>query len=240
MEFLGLLFGFAFLNLAFLSAGAVIALAGWWTFPEQRRPKRLIFITACVPILSLYYFVACTIGFILFVPDRFPPFSGDFNEPVPHGYILTGLGKMPEYSYFESTPPMMQPHLRGGVRRLELDGEVVYGAYGHLDDGSGFGGRDQDQGYFIFDTRTGEVRNISTIAQLNTAAGHPVHLVDSQSFRSQDPYQVRLRRIESWVYLGPPIAAFLYCVYRLIRFRIRGQETPDPREAWNGTLGLGA
>jgi hypothetical protein len=184
--------------------------------------------------------IVCAICFALFVPNQPDEFFGDFNEPIPHGYVLTGLGKMPEFAYFESTPPMMhQPPLRGGVRRLELDGEIVYGAYGHVEgDPDAFG--DRDHGYFVFDTRSGEVKNFETIDQLNAAAGHTVHLVESQYFRSQNPYRIWLRRVENCIYFGPPIAVFLYFVYRLIRFRIRGEEPGESRAEWNGSLGLGS
>jgi hypothetical protein len=122
---------------------------------------------------------------------------------------------------------------------LELDGEVVFGAYGHLDGDKTSSDGDRDHGYFVFDTRTGSVKSLDSIDQLNAAAGHSVHLVESQYFRSQDPHRIWLRRVENCVYYAPPILAFLYCVYRLIRLRICGDEPSTTREEWTGSLGLG-
>jgi hypothetical protein len=238
MEILGLLFAFAFLNIFLLIAAAIIVVAARFFFPKENRPNCLIRRVAFVPFLSLYYIILCSICFTLFVSGQ-PGMLGDFNESIPHGYFLTGLNKMPEFAYFESTPPMMrQPPLLGGVRRLELDGEVVYGAYGHIDGDGSFDERDKDHGYFIFDTRTGAVKNVDTIEQLDAAAGHPVYLVESQFFRSQEPYQIWLRRIEHCIYFGPPILVFLYCLYRLVRFRIRGGEDLRRNPDGPGTPGL--
>jgi hypothetical protein len=183
--------------------------------------------------------IGCGICFELFTPKRPDVFFGDFKEPLPHGYVLTGLGKMPEFAFIDSTPSMMhQPPLRGGIRRLELDGQIVYGAYGHLNTDDAFSKRDQDHGYFVFDTRTGSVKNLDTIDQLNAAAGHSVRLVESQYFRSHEPSRILLICVENSIYFVPPILVLLYCLYKLIRFRFRREELTEPRAECTDTLGL--
>jgi hypothetical protein len=240
IESIGMFVGLIAICLFLALLGILIAGAAWLLFWGRPRPKVLIFRTALTPIASLGYLIFCAICFAILVPHQPDLFFGDFSEPLPNGYVLTGLAKMPEFAFFESTPPMAhQPPMRGGVRRLELDGQVVYGAYGHIDDES-LSDPDHDHGYFVFDTRTGDVTNLNTVEQLNAAAGHPVHLVESQYFRSQEPGRILLRRIENYILFGPPIVVFLYFLYRLIRFRIKGGELGKPRAQWNGSLGLGA
>src|SRR5579863_7524092 len=83
--------------IAFL-IGGIIAVLAWLLFWGRRRPKRLILFTSLVPIFTVAYLFVCAIGMELFVPNQPPLFFGDFSEPLPNGYVLTGLGKMPEYS----------------------------------------------------------------------------------------------------------------------------------------------
>jgi hypothetical protein len=239
LEVIGHIIGFVILNCLLVLAGGIVVIILWVLFWGHRRPKMLILLTACWPLLSLYYLTACGICFELFVPNNPDVFFGDFKEPLPHGYVLTGLGKMPDFAFIDSTPPMVhQPPLHGGIRRLELDGEIVYGAYGHLDSDDAFSERDRDHGYFVFDTRTGSVKNLGTIEQLNAAAGHPVRLVESEYFRSQESGRIWLRRVENSIYFVPPILVLLYCLYKLIRFRFRREELTEPRAECTDTLGL--
>jgi hypothetical protein len=220
-EMIGLLFGLTFLCVLAVLAGGVSAGLAYLLFWGAHRPKRLIIFAGLIPISALSYVVFCAICMEMFIPNQPDLFFGDFAEPLPNGYILTGLGKMPEYSYFESSPQgMHQPLLLGGVRRLEQDGQTVYGAYGHLDN-QPYDGENKDRGYFIFDTRTGGVRNFTTIGELNAAAGHPVHLVESQYFQSQDPGRTVLRRVENVVFSFPPASCSLLCLFLLLRERQR-------------------
>jgi hypothetical protein len=185
-EFIGLIIVTAFLGGLSCVAGAIFGLIGWLIFWGRHRPKLLILATMAVPPASLLYVAICAVVFTLFVPNQPDEFFGDFSEPLPNGYILTGLAKMPDYAYFESTPPMAhQPPLIGGVKSLEQDGELIYGSYGHLysEDVPAI---DVDHGYFVFDTRTGAVRNLKTISELNQAAGHSVKLELSENFRSRN------------------------------------------------------
>jgi len=164
--------------------------------------------------------VFCGFCFTIFVPNQPDVFFGDFAEPLPNGYVLTGLGKMPEYAYFESTPPHHQPPLLGGVKRLEQDGQVIFGAYGPLNhEAPPLVDSKAVHGYFAFDTRTGEVRNFTTLDELTGYAGHRLNLVESEYFRSQIPGRRRLREIESLIYSGPPALSALLCLYMAIRYR---------------------
>jgi len=223
-EMIGLLFGLAILCGLALLAGGVFAALVWFLFWGRRRPKFWIFCAGAIPLATLVYVILCAICMEIFVPNQPNFFFGDFAEPVPNGYILTGLGKMPEFSYFESTPPMVhQPPLLGGVRRLELDDQIVYGAYGHLDN-QPYDGENKDRGYFAFDTRTGKVTNFKTMGELNAAAGHSVHLVESQFFRSRNPGRLLLREIENAIFIGPPVIATFVFIFLVLRRRLRNEE----------------
>jgi hypothetical protein len=220
-EFIGLIIGLFVLGAASIIAGGVLAAIGWLLFWGQRRPKLLILLAGAIPPVSLAYILSCAILFSLFVPNQPDEFFGDFKEPLPNGYVLEGLGKMPEYSFFDSTiPGRPQPPLLGGVKRLELDGEVVYGVYGPLNGESTVDSG--DHGHFIFNTHDGSLRNMKTLQELNSAAGHAVRFVDSGNFRSREPSRVRLRWTETWIYATPPLVATLLCLILLVRERLSG------------------
>lgn len=201
--------------------GLVIAGLASLLFWGRRRPKRLIFLAASIPPLSLGYLIVCAIFFAMFVPNQPDLFFGDFSEPLGNEYILRGLGKMPEYAYLDTeNRGRNQPGI-SGIESLEQDGEVIFGAYSHPNVGSSGFFAPPGVNFFKFDTRSGQVTNFKTIQELNAAAGHPVHLVGSQFFRSQLPGRIMLRRIENGILFIPPVAAFLFIVFRLVRVRIR-------------------
>lgn len=230
MEVIGLFIGLVILGGIAVIIGALIGATAWLIFWGRKRPKLLIFALAAIPVASLVYLVAMAVCMEIFVPNQPDFLFGDLNEPLGHGYVLTGLGKMPEYSYIDSTPSMMhQPPLRGGIRRLEQDGEVVYGAYGHINEEDSMD-TDHDHGYFIFDTRTGHVTDIASLEQLQAAAGHPLNLVESEYFRSQSPGRILLRRIEDGILYAPPCVAFIVLVIVLVRKRLDSRRLVAPAQ----------
>lgn len=224
-EMMGALIGLMVLAGLLSVLGFLIAAAAWLLFWGRPRPKRLILMTASVPPLSLGYALACAAVFAIFVPNQPDQFFGDFSEPLPNGYVLTGLGKMPEYASFDTDEPgKNQPSILGGVQSLELDGETVYGVYSHPKSGFRDSMAPADICCFVFDTHSGQVQNLKSIQELNAAAGHPTRLVESQFFRSQDRGRIRLREVENTIYLFPPSAALLFCFYRIVRVRIRERQ----------------
>jgi hypothetical protein len=231
-EFIGFLFATAiFFGFAFL-LGLGFGLGGWILFVGRRRPWRLIAIAALTPPVAAAYMFGCAIVFEIAVPNQPDVLFGDISEPLPNGYVLKGLGKMPEFAYFDGGPSSKFPApILGGVRRLELDGQMVYGAYGHLNDDSAPFDQN-DHGYFAFDTRSGQVQNFDSLAKLNASAGHPVHFVETQFFRSQEPGRKFLILIEDLISFGPPIVACLICLYLLIRRRVRGETQAGTRPKW--------
>jgi hypothetical protein len=221
-EWIGLLFATVAMCVLSVVLGVVFGVFAWLMFWGRRRPLRLIAFVTMIPLASAAYLVAMAILLELVVPNQPDEFFGDFNEPLPHGYTLTGLGKMPDWAYFESqVGGGPQPQLLGGVRALEEDGDAIYGAYGHLDSQAYVADEAQiDHGYFVFDIGTGRVNNVKTRAELNARAGHTVHLVESQFFHSQMLGRVWLRRIENVVFFAPPAVGALWSWFLLFRRRL--------------------
>jgi|SRR5208282_3733800 len=221
-DMIGLLISLLILGCLSVLLGCIFAAGGWLLLWGRRRPWLLIMAAASIPPLSACYLILCAICFTLFVPNQPNVFFGDISEPLPNGYILKCMGKMSDYCSFDSTDGKPQPPTLSTVGRLELDGQVVYGAYSYFGDKSSEPAIG-DQGYFAFDTRSGDVRNFDTLQKLNAYAGHPVHLVETYLFRSQDPGRKFLRRVENAIYFGPPAAATLLCLFVLVRFRLKGE-----------------
>jgi hypothetical protein len=232
-EMIGLLIATTVATVVSIVLGMVLGLVAWLLMWGRKRSWRLIVMMAAVPPFSLAYVIGMAILLTIFVPNQPDEFFGDFNEPLPHGYMLKGLGKMPDWAYFDTTGAgRQQPQMPGTVGRLEEDGEMVYGAYAHLHDA--VESKDPQKGepsYFAFDTRSGIVTNFQTLEQLNACAGHKVQLEQSQFFRSQLPGRRLLRRVENAIYLGPPIVATIVCFFLVLRLRFRREianTSPQP------------
>lgn len=217
---IGLIFGIMILAGLSCVAGAFFGLIGRVIFFRRPVPKRLIFAAMAVPPASLLYLAACAIVFSLFIPGELDEFFGDIYQPLPNGYVLKGLGKMPEYSTLDvSSSDRPDPQLPGGIRSLEQDGPILYGAYGPLNGETFPAASGEQHGYFVFDTRNGVVHNLKTVQELNAAAGHTVKLVPSEDFNSQLHSRVILRHVQAVTYAGPPAIAVLGCFFLLLRKR---------------------
>lgn len=221
LEFIGMLIGlFVVSCLAFLLS-LIIGASAWLLFLRRRRPKKLILMAASIPPLSLGYLIVCAVIFTIFVPNQPDLFFGDFSEPLANGYVLKGLAKMPEYAFLDvEGHGKNQPGI-SGIKSLEQDGEVVFGAYSHPEYGSPAFFAAPGINYFKFDTKSGQVCNFKTIQELNSSAGHPVHLVESEFFRSQNPSRILLRRIENTILYLPPAAIFVFLAYQVLRARFQ-------------------
>ncbi len=221
-EMIGLLIGLTLLCGIALLAGVILAALAWFLFWGRRRPKRLILVTGLFPIFTLAYLVVCAICMEIFVPNQPDFFFGDFNEPLPNGYVLSGLGKMPEYSGIESTShDRSLPQLLGSVQAIEQDGDLIFGKYSHPNAGPPAFFAPQGINFFALNTHTGQIQNFRTAEELDASAGHQVHLVESQLFRSQEPGRILLRKIENVIFYGPPAVALLFFIFQLLRQRIK-------------------
>jgi len=187
--------------------GGVFALVAWLILrPQTRYRKRAALVGAMLPPLFAFYLVICGIAISAMVPGQSGIIFGDIYEPLPNGYVLTALGKMPDYANIEpasngSFHPLI---VSGYVGEVAVSGPMVYGAYSHrfneVTPPSPTG-----IGFFAFDTRTGKVRDFDTLAQLNDFAGRSIELKDTVAFRSEERSHKLLVRNERLVVLLPPI-----------------------------------
>ena len=219
-EITGLIFATGLLFFLSGSVGLVLGLVAWFILRGQSGLKKLWVLPAVLlPIACAGYMVFCAVIFTFFVPGAKDTLFGDFDEPLPNGYLLKGLAKMPDFAYIESIRASdPQPQLLGNVAALNVDGSIVFGRYSHE-----FGSFDAPVAgglnYFTFDTRTREVGNFASQLQLDQMAGHPLTLIEPQLFHSHEPAIIRMHRLENFVYLFPPISIIVLYFAFLLHFR---------------------
>ena len=92
-ELIGLLFATIFLFTIASILAAILAGITWLLVRNTSAPrKRLMFTAAMIPIASaayLWLYMALLPGESLF---------GDISQPLPNGYVLEALGKMPDFA----------------------------------------------------------------------------------------------------------------------------------------------
>ena len=79
-----------------LIVGRLFGWVAWRILRSQERHRGLRKIAASLPSVFAAYMLACAVVFSIFVPgeaDRI--FFGDIFEPLPNGYTLKALAKMP-------------------------------------------------------------------------------------------------------------------------------------------------
>lgn len=219
-EIIGLLFGIVFFFVISCIAGGGFALVAWLILRSQgRHRRRRIVIAACLPPVFAAYVLACAVAFSVFVPGESGMLFGDISEPLPNGYVLTALGKMPRYGTIEAPSAAYQPTVTGYIGSLEVDGPLVFGSYSRQFGSSLPEGTGGNQGYFAFDTRNGSVLDFGSLAELNRHAGHSVQLVETGSFRSAEASHRHLVNVERGVWIGPPLICTV--LYFLFLLRVR-------------------
>ena len=204
-EIIGLLFATALLFVLAGIAAAVLGGLTWFLLRGKAHRKRL---TAFAVILPF----ATAIHWWLFA-DILPGLSlfGDIDEPLPNGYHVTALGKMPDYGNIE---PYRN---RNGITvpfpfvdRIGLHEQFVFG---HL---RAFDTEPQPaKPFFLFDTAHDTVSTFASQQALQNSLGRPAELIDLQLFRS--PLAQRRHEWNDFIAFGPPLAALAL----LIAFGVR-------------------
>jgi hypothetical protein len=191
--------------------------------------KLWIPVAAVIPPASAAYMLLCALVFVCFVPGATDRLFFDIKEPLPNGYVLKGLSKMPDFGYIDrETADGTQPQLLGGIARLDVDGPLVFGEYSHRSDSFDEPVPDHIK-YFIFDTHTRQILNLRTLSPNDPYSGHALHLSEPELFRSREPSQIVRRRIEDCIYLGPPIVVTIAYFLFLILIRKKSpQAIPNP------------
>jgi hypothetical protein len=204
-ELIGLLFatGMLFVLAAVLSS--VLAGLTWLSVRHRQAPrKRLVLAAALIPILSAAYLWLC----VALLPGK--SLFGDISQPLPNGYSLEALSKMPDFaSLSNAKSPDSYNGLTECIGKLAVYGPLVAGQYSHP-----FGTFDPkpNESFFVFDTRNGQHVELTTIADLEKSLGHSVQLTEVQFFRSQEPAYHTQQKINRTIEFGPPILALVILI----------------------------
>jgi hypothetical protein len=120
--------------------------------------KRLTLAAATIPIASAAYLWLC----IAMLPGS--SLFGDISQPLPNGYSVEALGKMPDFaSITNSKTPNSYSGLTECIGKLAVYGPLVVGQYSHPC--SSFYAKPAEP-FFLFDTRTGKNLDLPTQADL--------------------------------------------------------------------------
>jgi hypothetical protein len=130
IEDIGAVLGIAMFFALSLIAGWLCGRGAWLILRSQERHRKLRKIAASLPPIFAVYMLACATVFSLMVPgeaDRI--FFGDVYEPLPNGYTLKALAKMPTYGMIVDNSARFRGAMSGWVGSLAVDGSLVYGGY---------------------------------------------------------------------------------------------------------------
>ena len=192
-ELIGLAFDTLILFTLAVVAGCVFTFMAW-LIVRQRDCRRWRWMAGALslPIASAAYLWLC----IALLPGE--SLFGDFSENLPNGYVLAGLGKMPDFSYLEKEgKPYWNQPTPNCIERLQVTGSLIIGQYGQRCRTTEPNAQSEDE-FFIFDTKSGSLRNfklylkprmfwagqrILSTVNLSIAVNHPL-FVSGRSTRS--------------------------------------------------------
>jgi len=183
VEIIGrLIAAFLLMSLASI-VGALFALVVYFLlWRANRRSAKACVVAAFFPPAVMGYLLGCLIlssmlsGF-LGSPDLV---FGDINEPLPNGFTLEALDKMPEAGHIQKAgESWIKVAWVGGV---QVEGPYVLGKYDYTY--SPKTDKEHDRNFFIFDTRTGDVRDYASEGALAASSGISVHLTTTPNFHA--------------------------------------------------------
>ena len=220
-EIIGLLFATALLFVVSSIIGAAYAAVAFlilWQRPKRRLRKVLV--AATIPIISAAYLWLCT----ALLPGQ--TLFGDISQPLPNGYSLQALGKMPDFAYIVrgSSFSGRGVNLTELVGSLAVQGPLVIGRYSHP---AGEFYPHPNENYFVFDTTTETVQNYASLDSLTARLGQPVKLVSTERFNSQESSYLKQQRSEHRsMFLPPLIASVAYTLFLVhLRFFARDRSS---------------
>jgi len=218
MDFIGDLFALAFLVCLASAAGAGLAFTVW-LLTRGRGPghKRLVLLGASLPLASLAYAFIFEIAFGLFVPAAHETFPGDIDEPLPGGYSLKGLDKMPEYSFITRSPDFTgQVQVPSNIASIAVEGQLVLGSFRTRQPWDTL---PLPSGFFAFNTATSTEMLFANKAELDSFAGHSVSLIETSRFSSREPKVKLLRRLGLVGDVFLPILALVVLGMKILAYR---------------------
>lgn len=221
MEIIGLFIVMTILILLSCAIGLFFALAvRVMTRKLQWRKPTLV--AGLFPPATAAYLLACLVfsGIVsqfLGTPDLV---FGDVVEPLPNGYELHALDKMPEAGTIQKSGNSLAAV--GWVGELQASSFTVLGKYDYtyFPQAAGESGRN----FFLFDTRSGSVKNFTTEAALAEAAHTQPHLVATSRFHGPKTlWQTVAISAMLFISFFPPTALAALLLWRLRRY-LKGAE----------------
>jgi len=218
MEIIGRLLVMFLLMGAACAVGAVCALIVYLLLRRAKRQSvRACVVAGLFPPAAMGYLLGCLVfssilSSFLGTPDLV---FGDINEPLPNGFTLEALDKMPEAGHIQKAGNSQ--FQVAWVGSAQVDGPLVLGKY----DYTYFSKTDEDTGrdYFIFDTRTGEVRNFASENGLAAAAKTNIHLTLTPYYHApRSPKQLISSALLLFIAVVPLVALSLLLVWKLRAF----------------------
>ena len=213
MEIIGRLVMMFLLMGAASIVGAVCVLVVYLLLRRaNRKSPRACIVAGLFPPAVMGYLLGCLfLSSMLSGPLGTPDLVfGDIDEPLPNGFTIEALDKMPEAGHIQKVgDSSIQVAWVGAV---QIDGPYVLGKY----DYTYFPKTEKDTGrdFFMFDTRTGEVSNFASEAGLASSAKTNIHLTPTPSYHA--PHS--LKKLTSSVLLlfiavVPPVAFALFLAW---------------------------
>jgi hypothetical protein len=215
-------------------AGALCALLVHIVLRRFKIRRRSATITAVLfpPAVMAYLlcFVICSA--ILSAPFGTPDLLfGDINEPLPNGFHLYAIDKMPEDGLIQRRGDALGQV--GWVSELQVVGPYVAGEYGYH-----YFPRTETQAtrnFFLFDTRTTTTRDFATEAELAGTLNVPLRLTATPYFHAPTSLPHHFLDAALWlVAFVPPVAAGLWLIWRF--FGLIRSRNSDPMLLVSGSL----
>jgi hypothetical protein len=222
-EMIGLVIGSLILLVLAGIVGCVFAGITWAILWNRAKFRILLMLLAvAIPVISAGYLWLCA----AMLPGE--SLFGDIDEPLPNGYSLQALAKMPDFASIKRddgswTKDDVYPTQYIG--RVGVYGALVVGQYSHP-----FGSftADPDEPFFAFDTNSAKNVDYPRQDALEAAIGHKVALSQVNTFQSQEPRSIQRRRRNKIVEDGPPIAITTLFFLFVIRFRLSQRHAVPP------------
>lgn len=212
MEIIGLFLQVAVaMGTAFVAGAFCAAFVVFTIKPDTAGRISTAILFGIFPSATVIYLVA----FAIFVGVLSPTLGGrdllfgDGDEPLPNGYAIHYLGKMPMAGWIERRPA--GTYGVSSVAALQIIGPRVAGRYDHSFPS------EPAANFFLFDTATGKDLDFQTEEQLEQAVRMPIHLTETQYFRGQESTR---QRALSWLWFTLAVGLpTLVAVWLALRWR---------------------
>ena len=228
MEILGRLFMMILLMGLASGAGLICALVVFGLLRHFKiSSRRTTVIAALFPPAVMAYLLCFVIASSLLSSFTGTPdlLFGDINEPLPNGFKLWALDKMPEAGLIKRDDDSLRQV--GWVSDLQISGPFVLGKYDYT-----YFPKTEDQGnrnFFLFDTRNGKAQDFATESDLSKVANVPVHLTPTQFFHAPKSLTSRVRDFVMFmIAFLPPIAIGLWLLWHFRKFIQAQKIDPEP------------